>query len=168
MKDRLRSVMEYAKLSQQDFAARLGVSAPSISSIFKGRQGPTNYHVMAIHRAFPEININWLMFGEGEMIVSSASKGEDSKEFSQTPVANDLFTESVESNSSEDLRMAEQTIERMNALFNGDSPIARQMARHKIDLLTDAKKVDIKPRKIKEIRVFYDDGTYESFAPTSR
>ena len=72
MKDRIRRVMEYAHLSQQDFALRLGMSPASLSSIFTGRTNPTSNHVKAIHNAFPEININWLMFGEGEQLVASS------------------------------------------------------------------------------------------------
>ncbi|MCI6725324.1 MAG: helix-turn-helix domain-containing protein, partial [Bacteroidales bacterium] len=41
MKDRIRRVMEYAHLSQQDFALRLGMSPASLSSIFTGRTNPT-------------------------------------------------------------------------------------------------------------------------------
>ena len=41
MKNRIKEVMEYANLSQQDFAARLGISAASLSSIFTGRTNPT-------------------------------------------------------------------------------------------------------------------------------
>ena len=70
MKDRVRQVMSWAKLSQQDFATYLEISPASLSSIFNGRTNPTNNHVQAIHRAFPEINVNWLMFGEGEMLLN--------------------------------------------------------------------------------------------------
>jgi transcriptional regulator with XRE-family HTH domain len=59
MKDRVRQVMTWAKLSQQDFATYLEISPASLSSIFNGRTNPTNNHVQAIHRAFPEINVNW-------------------------------------------------------------------------------------------------------------
>lgn len=70
MKDRIRQIMDDAKMSQQDFAAKLGISAASLSSIFTGRTRPTNNHVQAIHKAFPEININWLLFGEGDSHLS--------------------------------------------------------------------------------------------------
>ena len=60
--------MTHLGLSQQDFAARLDLSSSSISNIFNGRTNPTIMHVNAIHRAFPQINEKWLLFGEGEMI----------------------------------------------------------------------------------------------------
>ena len=71
MKDRIKQIMEAVGLSQQDFAKELGISAASLSSIFTGRTNPTNNHVMAIHRVFPQINVNWLLFGEGDMIMKN-------------------------------------------------------------------------------------------------
>ena len=67
MKNRIREVMQKANLSQQDFAAKLGVSPASISNIFIGRTNPTITHAFAVHKAFPEVSMNWLLFGEGEM-----------------------------------------------------------------------------------------------------
>ena len=71
MKDRIYQVMSRAGLSQKEFANRLGLAQASISGIFTGRSNPTNNHVQAIHRAFPEVSVEWLMFGEGDMYVPS-------------------------------------------------------------------------------------------------
>ena len=67
MKDRIMKIMKDEGMDQKDFAAALKISPSSLSNIFNGRSNPTSNHVSAIHRRFPEININWLMFGEGEM-----------------------------------------------------------------------------------------------------
>lgn len=50
------------------------MSPASLSSIFNGRTNPTNNHVQAIHRAFPVVNVSWLMFGEGDMFVPPAGQ----------------------------------------------------------------------------------------------
>ena len=73
MEERIRQVMDFLGLSQQDFAQKLGISPASLSNIFNGRSKPTNNHVQAIHRAFPKINTNWLMFGEGVMLDDGGS-----------------------------------------------------------------------------------------------
>ena len=83
--------MELAGLSQQEFAARLEISPASLSSIFTGRTNPTNNHVQAIHRAFPNINVNWLMFGEGEMMVPSVASDVVSPEDENGTGGKDLF-----------------------------------------------------------------------------
>ena len=78
MRERIRQVMDSMGLSQQEFAQKLGMSPASLSNIFNGRSNPTNNHVQAIHRAFPNINTNWLMFGEGTMLNDDAKKSSDS------------------------------------------------------------------------------------------
>lgn len=178
MKDRIRTIMEQAKLSQQDFAARLGISPASLSSIFTGRTNPTNNHVMAVHRAFPQINVNWLMFGEGQMMVSEVSNGGAEAETvdAQNPESGTaLFGDSCAG-----------PYEGGASLFEQDQQIAAAAAssiarpavggrrsypadnRGANALLNTATIVDKQPRKIKEIRVFFDDGTYESFVPSSK
>ena len=74
MEERIKEVMEYLGLSQQEFAQKLGISPASLSNIFNGRSKPTNNHVQAIHRAFPSISTNWLMFGEGVMFGDNGDK----------------------------------------------------------------------------------------------
>jgi len=168
MKDRIRQVMEYAQLSQQDFAARLGISAPSLSSIFTGRTNPTNNHVMAVHRAFPEVNISWLLFGEGEMLNCAEPNAE-------TTNAVPLQLETSVQTGFSALQTA-SGVPPKASLFDAESPVQPaprylQQPAHYAAPVSPAhtvKNVDKPLRKIKEIRVFYDDGTYESFAPTSK
>ena len=173
MKDRVRQVMTWAKLSQQDFATYLEISPASLSSIFNGRTNPTNNHVQAIHRAFPEINVNWLMFGEGEMLLNGKTSenvsGTDSLSNSGSSgasvpeldmgVASSIFPESA--------FIQPSTSEKVSA----SSGINIQDSLRQAALLSavnkNAKNFDISERKIKEIRVFFDDGTYESFIPSS-
>lgn len=169
--------MEYAHLSQQDFAARLGISPASLSSIFTGRTNPTNNHVSAIHRAFPEINVNWMMFGEGEMISpSAANQGAQTVE---TVAENGtLNTEEAP------LRMSIEA-DRTPSLFDQEptptiqphSPVVRSpyspqsssaAQRNHPQVANIAMNVERPPRKVKEIRVFFDDGTYESFVPSGK
>lgn len=53
--------MEHEQMSQQEFAQKLGLSPATLSNIFNGKTRPTNNHVQAIHKAFPNINISWLL-----------------------------------------------------------------------------------------------------------
>ena len=170
MKERIRLIMEKAKMSQQDFANRLGISPASLSSIFTGRTNPTNNHVQAIHRAFPEININWLMFGEGDMY--------------DTP-AGDAVDEAAESDSAatgaEAADAPAHSVVDASSTFFGPEEMGRQAAApyrrsvaagrdHTLSTpaVDNVKVIDRPQRRIKEIRVFFDDGTYEAFVPSSR
>ena len=73
MEGRIRQIMEAKQMSQKEFAECTNISPASLSSIFNGRTRATNNHTLAIHQAFPDVNINWLLFGEGSMYGSNES-----------------------------------------------------------------------------------------------
>ena len=109
---------------------------------------------------FPTVNINWLLFGEGEMFGSSdglapAGASDPSLQSSDGNVsAPDLFSANTEQYSP-----LVQPAAMPRREDNGYGKIHP-------DVIQKINYVD-KPvrRKIKEIRVFYSDGTFESFAP---
>ena len=137
MKDRIYQLMKYQRMSQKEFAATLCIAEGTLSGIFTGRTRPTNNIVNAIHECFPHISINWLMFGEGEMLLDGAS--------SKTPESatgqSDLF--SPESTPSSEGNSAPTSVPQVHEVV---------------------KYIDKPQRKITEIRVFYDDGTFETFS----
>ena len=67
MKDRIKQIMESQKMTQQEFADYIGLAPATLSSIFNGRTRPTLNVVEALKKKIPNINIEWLMFGSGEM-----------------------------------------------------------------------------------------------------
>lgn len=167
MKDRIRQIMEYENMSQQEFSNRLGISPASLSSIFNGRSRPTNNHVQAIHHAFPEISISWLLFGEGTMFeddmpdplevadVQDLGASEPSNQ-GDAPAA-DMF------NTRPQTAAVKHPIAPVMSQNLGATPAYSKYHR---DNMADMRAQERAMRKIKEIRVFYDDGTYESFAPS--
>lgn len=172
MKERIRLVMEMAGLSQQDFAQRLNLSAASISNIFMGRTNPTNNHVQAIHRAFPEINTNWLLFGEGEMLGNIPSLGIDGKGTVETTTAAiDVTSEQI--NLTKEANLFDLEFQTTKTPSSVNSSVRNQQNRtmnspihHRNSSEVTVKNYDNPIRKIKEIKVFFDDGTYESFVPS--
>lgn len=184
--------MEQTQLTQQDFSARLGISPASLSGIFNGRTNPTNNHVQAIHRAFPNVNVNWLLFGEGNMLTSpteastgsktegagvgaagtqdvssGASLGGDEAAFAPLMAVDaasyqpDLFSDSV---SDCQARTASCSTSRQAAAAR-ETRVAGVYSAMNAEFV---KKIDKPMRRIREIRVFFDDGTYESFVPSSK
>ena len=67
MKDRIIQIMQKEGLSNAEFAEKIGISTSSLSHIFNGRNKPSLDVVMRIHKACPYVNIEWLLYGEGEM-----------------------------------------------------------------------------------------------------
>ncbi len=74
MKNRIVQLINNEGLTSSKFADTIGVQRSSISHILSGRNKPSLDFIQKIMAAFPSININWLIAGEGEMY---GSKGAD-------------------------------------------------------------------------------------------
>ena len=158
-KDRIRLIMEDKNMTQQVFADFLQQSPATLSSIFNGRTRPTLNIIDSIKTKIPDISIEWLLYGTGEMYISHPEasnqgllEGQNSdqepmlnfdspapmvSQVPQNPVLTPSYQQSVKSTHLEMLR-------------------------------EEVKNVDKTPRKVTEIRVYYDDQTYETFVPAKK
>ena len=62
---RIKKFLKYKGLSQKEFTERIGVSTGYVNAISKGI-GQEKIYI--IRESYPDLNIDWLMTGEGEMI----------------------------------------------------------------------------------------------------
>lgn len=69
---RLKAYLAKSKISQTDFGKSIGVSAAYVGSI---RKGIDPEKLKAIATAYPDLNIDWLVYGEGEMIKTPEPEG---------------------------------------------------------------------------------------------
>lgn len=151
MKDRIKELMESQHMQQNVFAKAIGITAGSLSGIFSGRTNPSLNIVMAIKERFPKINFDWLLYGNGPMFVNENTKDEgnenassisSTQKTSHLPYQPALFSEG-------------ETTGKNNSV--NPTPNNRQVE--------TIKYVEKPPRKITEIRIFYDDQTWETFVP---
>lgn len=154
MKERIKKVMEDLHMTQQVFADYINISPASLSSIFTGRTRPTLATVEAIKGRMPNISTDWLMFGRGAMYLDEKSSGEgvDAKDQQdQVRPAADVSAPSSPStggNGAQSLPFA----------FVGETQPVQPTN-------MQVKYIDRQPRRITEIRIFYDDQTWETFVP---
>ena len=155
MKERILQVKEWTQMNQRDFAKAINISPASLSSIVNGRTSPTNKQVQAIHRRFPEVNILWLLFGEGEMLQTSSDSGSGG-----TPV------QKADIRNTEDRGMstAEAKPRGSDATPAGQEPLPEGVIPGQYIIRETVKYIDKPQRRITEIHVFYDDGTFETFS----
>lgn len=153
MKDRIRQLMIAQHMNQQSFADVLEISPASLSSIFNDRTKPTLNHIDAIKKKFPSINLDWLMYGRGPMFLDDVSQGNDMRpsavSSSESVLQFDVATSTPSESKPEQPRLD----------FSSSRDYA-QMAEK-----TTMKYIDNNMRKITEIRIFYDDQTWETFVP---
>ena len=151
MKDRITQIMQKEEMTAAQFAEKIGLSPSSLSHILNGRNNPSLDVVMKIHKACNYVNLPWLIYGEGEM----EWKAEVSKSEEAGIVGVSLFDESA-------FFTSEGTEERENRKeMAPKTPVyaPKEIVREEI------KYIEKPARKITEIRIFFDNGTYETFRP---
>ena len=162
MKDRIRQIMESQHMTQQVFADYIGQSPATLSSIFNGRTRPTLNIVEAIKKKIPDISTDWLMFGSGDMYlpdfpqVDTLPTGQNQGSEYTPPVQSPMFD--FEASPSLTPQNAHSTTQNFNSVRNTHPEIER----------TEVKTVDKPQRKVIEIRVFYDDQTWDTFVPQKK
>lgn len=137
MKERIIQIIQKEGLSNAEFAERIGVSVSSLSHIFNGRNNPSLELVMRIHKACPYVNLNWLLYGEGQM--------EDKEPAGGAP---DLFSQVPEE---------QKTAEKV-------APLSMDLRKENV-IQPEIRYIEKPQPKITEIRIFFDNGTYEIFKP---
>lgn len=162
MKDRIRQIMESQHMTQQVFADYIQQSPATLSSIFNGRTRPTLNIVEAIKKKIPNISTDWLMFGSGDMYLpqNEAENGSpiQAETGSDTPYQTPNPMLDFEAASSPTPQNGVSTPQNFNSVKN-----TRLDLEHK-----EVKTIDKQPRRITEIRVFYDDQTWETFVPQKK
>ncbi len=67
--ERIERVVCWAGLSTNAFAAQIGLSSPqSLYQIKSGKHGISRAVAECIYNRYPEVDLGWLMTGEGEML----------------------------------------------------------------------------------------------------
>ena len=96
---------------------------------------------MKINQAYPRVNLEWLLYGKGEMGNVENNNSVNGEAGTELPFMDFPANESEVSPQSKSEPIP-QTIEKV-------------------------KYVERPPRKITEVRIFYDDGTYETLIPAN-
>ena len=163
MKDRIRQLMETKNMTQQAFATFTGLSTATVCGILNERTKPTLATVEAINNKFPNINLDWLMFGKGPMFLEENKEGDNSSTLQDGNAGGEQSLDFCGDNLQPDLFSG--TVQR-NASVNTGTSNNQGAQRGGISANVVYKEKD--SRKITEIRVFYDDQTWECFVPKAK
>ena len=143
--------MQKEEMTAAQFAEKIGLSPSSLSHILNGRNNPSLDVVMKIHKACNYVNLPWLIYGEGDMEWKAEAPKQEETGISGMA----LFDESA-------FFTSEGTEERENR--KEMAPKAPVYAPKEI-VREEIKYIEKPARKITEIRIFFDNGTYETFRP---
>lgn len=136
MNTRLKQFLAAENITQAQFADNINVVRASVSHVLSGRNNPSYEFIRSIMMKYPNLNIEWLMFGKGKMY----------KEAQTAPLFNKLDEEVLFPEIEE--AMPEIQVEEV------DGEIENNTAVNEI-------KAIINQRKVSKVIILFDDGSYQ-------
>lgn len=67
MRERIHQIMKMKSVNAAEFADLMQIKRPGLSHILTGRNNPSLDFVIKLKETFPEINLEWLLYGRGPM-----------------------------------------------------------------------------------------------------
>ena len=136
MNNRLKQFLSAENITQAQFADNINVVRASVSHVLSGRNNPSYDFIRSIMIKYPNLNIEWLMFGKGRMYKEAAAPVQTQK------VEEDiLFPEFEDEQSPVQSASEELTIETKES--------------------DEEYKVAVNQRKVSKVIILFDDGTYQ-------
>ena len=165
---RLKLFMDSIGVPSSQFADLCEIPRPSFSQLLSGRnQKVSDVLVKKIHSAYPDLNIMWLMFGEGDMLANAGSK---TKEGSDHSVPDEKNASEILENPT--VTQSNDVYSNLKGLTNqsqsAQNSIFQQFEDNKkiLELQMQIEKLQKNPRRVAQITVYYDDSTFETFVPS--
>jgi transcriptional regulator with XRE-family HTH domain len=144
IKDRIKQIMEKEHMMAGNFADSIGVQQSTLSHVINGRNRPSLDVVMKIHQRYNYVNLEWLLYGTGEMMDKTVYPGHN-------PLP--LFGQNQEN----------KNVEPEDFKNRKPAPVETPILDSKPAVIQEIKYIERPLRKITEIRIFFDDNTYETF-----
>lgn len=168
---RLKKFLEHAGISNSQFADTCVIPRPTLSQLLNGRNKKVSDEVIAkIHRAYPTLNIMWLLFGDGEMIMGGEDTAQATDKMSVlNPTSEGRVDEmgqraiSFEDDDTNGYRPVNRPTQRVATPTSVNEAIQSIMRSSTAGRPRGAASPDA--RRVVNIMVFYNDGRFEEFGP---
>lgn len=165
---RLKHFLTESGLSPSVFADTCGIPRPTLSQLLNGRNKKiSDVLIGLIHKAYPELSVMWLLFGEGDMIVSGKDALHDSPDREDSPVSSYEFGDENPKFTDEypgaDEFLKENGYKTPPMKYKGrynSAYYGQNFPEKNREISSQDSK---KPRSVVRITVFYDDNSYETF-----
>lgn len=169
LNERISKVISYSELSLSEFADEIEVQRSSISHITSGRNKPSLDFLIKIKNRFPELQWEWLIQGDGEMLKPADPEPEMLEKPKPTSLP-DLFSlindENFGITESEDTIISQPAGEsKISAPTPTENKITHSQRLESNDSNHVTESTDKEEVKVKRIVLFYDNGKFETFEP---
>ena len=153
---RLEQLFEVYELTPSTFADKIGVQRSSISHLLSGRNKPSLDFVLKVQDVFPEVEMNWLLHGKGNMNQSPSPT--PSKSLNLFDQNNTIEQEVITIENNKEITIEPEITSTEKKLEV--TPLEKTVE-NKSDTLTN----DLTDSTIDKIVIFYKNGTFKSFKP---
>ncbi|MDC7999807.1 helix-turn-helix transcriptional regulator [Aequorivita todarodis] len=120
---RLEKILEYYGITATAFAEKLDFNRSTISHLLSGRNKPSLEFVMKLLQQFPEVEMNWLLFGKGSFPTIPENRNAIAAPKQKPIAAEDLFSNknNVEADKTVRSNQNSETIERIVIFYRDGS-----------------------------------------------
>jgi len=137
--ERFKEIMEKLEMDATTLSKKIGVEPSSISHILSGRNKPSFNFLSKLAETFPQLNINWLVTGKGEMLIDKNINYVKQKGESSENQLGGLFSENIDT----------QVQNNPNENNKPTTTLSDQSVQQKVS--------------IDKVIIFYTDGTFEYY-----
>ena len=152
MNTRLKQFLAAENITQAQFADRINVVRASVSHVLAGRNNPSFDFIKAMMAQYPNLNIEWLMFGKGKMYKNAPAEAPDE---AAAQVSGDLFADEFPI-----MQEVYAAAPEENVPAAAPAP-ASGASINEIKALINTMQKPVSQRKLIKITAFYDDGTFQ-------
>ena len=171
-KEKIELIIQEKHLNNTQFCNEVCIAPGTLSHIRSGRTEPTLNILRSIVQAFPDINPAWLFYGEEPMYKNADSPTPEKAMADGAPIN---INNVEERGSADDDRMPLLPFSSNEVAAPASISQPRMASRHSStasmvasldvqEIVAETLKQQQKPlRKVVEVRIFFDDGTFETF-----
>ena len=157
MLDRIKRFIETQNMTASGFANVIGVQRSSVSHILSGRNKPSLDFVLKLKEHYPDLNLDWLLFGTGPILMSKNYEKENRHVQNEIEFDKSVMKKNPES-SKKPYTVGDQKVEK------NQTPI-EVLPNSNDDKMTEYEVVNSK-KDLKKVILLYQDGSFEEFNPT--
>ena len=170
-KERIEKIIQEKHLSNVEFCNETAMSPSTLSHILSERTKPTLAILRNVVEAFPDLNPMWIFLGQGEMYAPSSGQMPESDSSGEAEAAigiDDFFApmrNGLASAQSVPAPVSKSSTKNQLTPSQFEQPAAPSPTVNVEEVVTQTLARLQKPqRKVTEVRIFFDDGTYETFS----
>lgn len=156
MLDRIKRFIETQNMTASGFANVIGVQRSSVSHILSGRNKPSLDFVLKLKEHYPDLNLDWLLFGTGPILMSKNTQIENRQLQNEIDFENQIVKKNSETQDKQNVE-DEKKLEKYQSTKEHSATVVDDKMTEKLPVNGE--------KDVKKVILLYKDGSFEEFNP---